>query len=110
MDVTQIGTVMAIVVICYLVGVAVKAIQSIKDELIPVIVGVAGGILGVVGFFIMPEFPANDIMNAVAIGIVSGLASTGVNQVWKQSTKKKYGGFSGEIRWAVIRQTIFNFA
>ena len=33
---------------------------------------------------IMPEFPANDLLNAVAIGIVSGLASTGVNQVYKQ--------------------------
>ena len=36
----------------------------------------------------MPEFPAEDVMNAVAIGIVSGLASTGVNQVYKQIAVK----------------------
>lgn len=84
MDIMQIGTVTAIVVICYLVGMAAKAIKKVKDELIPVIVGVAGGVLGVVGCYVMPEFPANDVMNALAIGIVSGLASTGVNQVGKQ--------------------------
>jgi len=86
LDVTQ---VVAIVVICYLIGLAVKAIPAIKDELIPVIVGVCGGILGVIGMFVMPDFPADDILNAIAIGIVSGLASTGVNQAYKQLTKLK---------------------
>lgn len=88
MDVTQIGTVLAIVVITYLIGLGVKSISEIKDEAIPVIAGVCGGILGIVGMFAMPDFPANDILNAIAIGIVSGLASTGVNQVWKQAKKQ----------------------
>ncbi len=87
MDVTQIGTVLAIVVITYLIGLGVKSVSKIKDEAIPVIAGVCGGILGIVGMFAMPDFPANDILNAIAIGIVSGLASTGVNQVWKQAKK-----------------------
>lgn len=87
MDITQAGTVLAIVVITYLVGLGAKNISTIKDETIPVIVGVCGGILGVVGMFVMPDFPAHDILNAIAIGIVSGLASTGVNQVWKQAKK-----------------------
>lgn len=78
------GTVLAIVVITYLVGLGCKQIPKIKDELIPVIVGIVGGILGVVGMYAMPDFPAGDILNAIAIGIVSGLASTGVNQVYKQ--------------------------
>lgn len=87
MDITQIGTVLAIVVITYLIGLGAKNISAVKDELIPVIVGVCGGILGVVGMLVMPDFPAHDILNAIAIGIVSGLASTGVNQVYKQATK-----------------------
>lgn len=87
MDITQVGTVLAIVVITYLIGLGVKNISTIKDEAIPVIVGVCGGVLGVVGMFVMPDFPAHDILNAVAIGIVSGLASTGVNQVRKQAKK-----------------------
>lgn len=87
MDITQVGTVLAIVVITYLIGLGAKNISAIKDEIIPVIVGVCGGILGVVGMFVMPDFPVHDILNAIAIGIVSGLASTGVNQVWKQAKK-----------------------
>lgn len=89
MDISTMGTVLAIVVITYLIGLAVKAIPAVKNELIPVIVGVCGGILGVVGMYVIPDFPAQDILNAIAVGIVSGLASTGVNQVYKQLTKKE---------------------
>lgn len=87
MDITSVGTVMAIVAITYLVGLGAKSISTIKDEVIPVIVGVFGGILGVIGMKVMPDFPANNILDAISIGIVSGLASTGVNQVWKQAKK-----------------------
>lgn len=87
-DITQMGTVLAIVVICYLVGLGVKTVPSIKNNCIPVIVGVCGGILGVVGMYVIPDFPATDVLNAVAVGIVSGLASTGVNQVYKQIADK----------------------
>ena len=84
MDISTMGTVLAIVVITYLIGMLAKAIVVIKDEWIPVIVGVSGGILGVIGMHVIPEFPAQDWMNAIAVGIVSGLASTGVNQIGKQ--------------------------
>lgn len=86
-DIMQMGTVLAITVITYLIGYAAKLIPQVKDEAIPAIVGVFGGILGVVGMYAIPDFPAHDIVNAVAVGIVSGLASTGVNQVWKQAKK-----------------------
>lgn len=87
MDITQIGTSLAIVVICYLVGLGAKAVPGIKDTYIPVIVGIAGGILGVVGMYVMPDYPADDILTAIAVGIVSGLASTGINQIYKQAKK-----------------------
>jgi hypothetical protein len=88
MDITQVSTVVAIVVITYLIGLAVKAIPQIKDNYIPIIVGIAGGILGNIGMYVIPDFPANDILNAIAVGIVSGLSSTGVNQIYKQQVKK----------------------
>ena len=87
MDISTMGTVLAIVVITYLIGLGAKQISVVKDEMIPVIVGVAGGLLGILGMYVMPDFPANDILNAIAIGIVSGLASTGVNQIYKQAAK-----------------------
>ena len=87
MDITTIGTVLAIVVICYLAGLAAKAVNKIPDEVIPVIVGVVGGLVAIPGMYIIPDFPATDVITAIAVGIVSGLASTGVNQVWKQSKR-----------------------
>lgn len=75
--------VIAITVICYLVGMICKA-APLDDKWIPCVVGILGGILGVVGMYLMPDFPAHDVLNAVAIGIVSGLAATGVNQLGKQ--------------------------
>lgn len=61
MDLTSLGiaAVAAITVICYLVG------------LVALYTG-------------LPDFPAADPLTAAAVGIVSGLAATGVNQVYKQ--------------------------
>lgn len=87
MDFTQVSTVVAIVIITYLIGLGAKAIPQIKDNFIPIIVGIAGGILGVVGMYVIPDFPATDVLNAIAVGIVSGLSSTGVNQIYKQVKK-----------------------
>jgi hypothetical protein len=88
MDITTMGTVLAITVITYVIGEAVKVIPFIKNELIPVIVAISGGILGVVGMHVIPDFPAQDVLNAISVGMVSGLASTGVNQAFKQLSTK----------------------
>lgn len=85
MDISGFGiaSVAVITVICYLIGMAVKA-TALENKWIPIVVGVSGGVLGVVGMLIMADFPATDYLTAVAVGIVSGLASTGVNQIAKQ--------------------------
>ena len=83
METIGIASVAAITVICYLAGQFVK-VSGLDNKYIPVIVGVLGGILGVVGLYIMPDFPAGDLVTAVAVGIVSGLAATGIDQVGKQ--------------------------
>lgn len=82
-----IASVAAITVIAYLVGTGCKAAGSVRDELIPVICGCVGAVLGVIGLYVMPDFPAGDVINALAVGIVSGLAATGVNQIYKQMRK-----------------------
>ena len=81
-----IASVAAITVICFLAGEAVK-LSPLDEKWIPVICGVLGGILGVVGMYVMPEFPANDVVTAIAVGIASGLAATGMHQIYKQQTK-----------------------
>ena len=84
MDITSLGItgVAVITVICYLVGQTVK-VTGLDNKYIPVIVGAAGGALGVAAMFLMPEFPATDYLTAAAVGIVSGLAATGINQCVK---------------------------
>ena len=92
MDISGFGiaSVAVITVICFLVGQAVK-VTGLDNKYIPVIVGAAGGVLGVVGMLVMPDFPATDYLTAVAVGIVSGLAATGINQVYKQLSGTKEG-------------------
>lgn len=77
----------AIIVCCLLVGMAVKNVRAINDKWIPVCCGLVGACLGALGMNIMPNFPASDYITAVAVGIVSGLASVGAHQVFKQFTK-----------------------
>ena len=61
MDVSSLGItgVAAITVICLLIGQGVKA-SGLDNKWIPIVCGVFGGVLGVAGMFIMPEFPATD--------------------------------------------------
>lgn len=82
-------SVAAITVICYLVGMVVKAVPNMEDKFIPIACGVSGAVLGPLALRLgVADFPATDYMTAVAVGIVSGLAATGINQVGKQLTKE----------------------
>lgn len=78
-----IASVAGITVICYLIGQIIKA-TGLDNKWIPCIVGVAGGALGIAGLYLMADFPATEPVTAIAVGIVSGLAATGVNQLGKQ--------------------------
>ena len=83
-----IASVAAITVICYLVGLVVKASPYDNDQYIPIACGLVGGLLGVAAMAVgLPDFPATDPLTAVAVGIVSGLAATGANQIIKQANK-----------------------
>ena len=82
-----IASVAAITVICYLVGLIVKA-SGLNDKYIPICCGVAGAVLGLAGLYLgLPDFPAADPVTALAVGIVAGLAATGINQMAKQLNK-----------------------
>ena len=78
-----IASVAGITVICYLLGQIVKA-TGLPGKWIPCIVGMFGGLLGIAGLYVMADFPAAEPITAMAVGIVSGLASTGVHQAVKQ--------------------------
>lgn len=89
MDFEALGVVgvAAITVVCYLVGLVVKATPA-PNNLIPIVCGTAGLVLGLVCYFTGLEvLPAADPVTAAAVGVVSGLAATGIDQVKKQLTK-----------------------
>lgn len=83
-----IASVAAITVVCYLVGMVAKAVPSLEDKYIPIACGLSGALLGLLGLYLgLPDYPASDPLTALAVGIVSGLAATGVNQAAKQLSK-----------------------
>lgn len=89
MEIMGITGVAAIAVICYLLGTALKAWDAWDDRKIPAMMGIFGLALGLVAFIWWPEVvPATDPITAAAIGVVSGLTATGINQIWKQSMKE----------------------
>lgn len=87
MEMLGIAGVAAITIICFLAAEIVKA-TPLDNKWLPVFCGILGGALGIVGMNVMPEFPASDILTAVAVGIVSGLGATGAHQIYKQLSEK----------------------
>lgn len=74
----------AIVVIVFGTIEVLKArgvISNLKN--IPAYCMLIGAVLGPIAYFIIPAFPAEDIMSAIAVGIVSGAAATGLNEATK---------------------------
>ena len=82
MDINTLGvaSVAGITIICYLAATAIKQ-TPLANKWLPTLCGILGGVLGVAGMYVIADFPAADPITAVAVGIVSGLAATGVNQI-----------------------------
>ena len=83
-----------IVVCCYLIGEIYKVIWKKRPEtykLIPVIVSISGGILGILIYLTNKEMMMNasNAWIALGIGIISGASSTGTNQIIKQLFDKE---------------------
>lgn len=74
----------AIIVVCWLIGYGCKQ-GSIDNKWIPLIVGIVGAVVGL-GGYLTGVVPAQNYLDAIVIGIVSGEASTGVHQIYKQLT------------------------
>lgn len=82
-----------IVILCYILGEIYKIIFKNKKEtykLIPLLVSLFGGVLGILIYFAAPEIlNVDNIYLALEIGIISGSSATGTNQIIKQIFKNK---------------------
>ena len=120
MDISSFGItgVASITAICFLVAEIIKA-TKLNKKWIPPICGILGGVMGPIAMKIIPSFPASDMLTAVAVGIVSGLSATGMNQRYKQLARREpYGTgnsccaslFSGDTWWFFLRCISFKQA
>ena len=83
MEFMGITAIASITVICYLAAELAKAL-GLDTKFLPALCGFIGAGLGAAGIYIMNDFPAPDLITALAVGIVSGLAATGANEAVKQ--------------------------
>ena len=83
MDITATAGVTGITVLCYLLGLGVK-LSPLEDKWIPLLCGLGGALLGLAGLAWMPGFPAENWIDALALGAASGLAATGADQLGRQ--------------------------
>ena len=84
-----------ITVISYVLVEIIKKI--INKRYLPIVSGIIGGLLGLLMYVLKIEImPSKDIISAMAIGIISGLASTGTDQIKKQLNKNKGENKNGE--------------
>ena len=59
--------------------------DPLANKWLPTLCGALGAALGLAAYYGgMVDFPACDPLTALAVGIVSGLAATGADQVMKQ--------------------------
>ena len=78
-----------IVIICYLIGEVYKVIFKDKQnayKLIPVILTITGGVLGILVYLTNKE---GNLIDYLLVGLISGASSTGTNQIIKQLFEKK---------------------
>ena len=91
MEIMNVVSVPAIVAIVYgvinLIKHAIGESEKFK-RLIPLLSAALGAILGIVLYYVMPRIVlAENVYEALIIGVESGLTATGTNQIFKQLNK-----------------------
>ena len=86
MDISELGftPVGTIVALAFFVGLLWHTAKKLDNKWIPAICGAVGIVIGVIGRNTIIGFPTADPFTAAAYGFVSGIAATGVHQIYKQ--------------------------
>lgn len=80
------------IVLCICKGIKCTPLDT---KWIPFIAGILGIVLGIAAYFMdVPAFVDLDLLSAMALGGVSGLAATGVHQAYKQVTTADAAGIT----------------
>ena len=57
-------------------------------KLLPAFAGTAGAFISLAAFLLIPAYHFEDVLTALAVGIASGFAATGIHQAFKQLSDK----------------------
>lgn len=86
------ATIGSIAIMCLIIGQLCKLIPPLPTKAIPVIVAFCGGVLGFVGFALgIPQLAELNMFDAIATGIISGIASSGAFSLYKNLTNQYEG-------------------
>ena len=79
-------TLLVIVILCYFIAEGYKIIFKKKYyKYIPIVVGIVGGLIAVLMKVLYKDvFSTSNIFEIISFGVLSGLASTGTNELIKQ--------------------------
>jgi len=96
LEVSGFVAVPTISIICFFIA---KIFKDFTDESlhknIPTVVGLAGVVIATLAYLFIPEtIPASNILEAITLGVISGLGSTGLHQVFKQAEKADENGYT----------------
>ena len=96
MNIADLGVVSvgAITILAYVAGLIAQRLP-LENKWIPCICGVVGIVLGIAGMYVMPDYPADNWLTAAAVGALSGLAATGINQIYRQLHPSDKGRVTG---------------
>lgn len=80
---------LVLAVVCYLVGIAIKKIETIKDKYIPLILGVFAVFMAGIYVFATSDFEsAKNVLIAIFTAIVQGILCAGLSTYTNQLIKQ----------------------
>lgn len=80
----EIVPIVAIAIICWIIGYTFKQIQKFPNQFIPTICAVCGALLGVVAWYCGIDIKADNWLVAIGYGVLYGVSATGCNELIKQ--------------------------
>lgn len=76
-------------IVFFVIEILKSAFPSEKfKRFLPLVAGLLGAGLGVASYFIPSVNVASNILDAILIGLMSGLTATGTHQIYKQMAEK----------------------
>lgn len=82
-------TISSVVIVCYCVCEGLKRIP-VASRFLPICSIGLGLVLSILGYFVVPNFPADSVYMAIIMGVVSGASASGIYDAIDYAKKPNY--------------------